>query len=81
MGELRWWERPWWTRTRLERCGKTCLAAGLVAASLAIELDPVHHELHDHGEARYVVLVDATSPAASGAPLPTTQPPDWRRHH
>lgn len=38
MGEWWRWERPWWTRTRLEQCGKTCLAAGLVAATFAIEL-------------------------------------------
>jgi hypothetical protein len=81
MGERWWWERPWWTRTRLEQCGKTCLAAGLVAATFAIELGPEHHEPHNHADARYVVLVDTTSPVVTGAPLPTTtRPPDRRDH-
>jgi hypothetical protein len=53
----------------------------LAAATFALELDPEHHQPHNHAEARYVVLVDATSPVVTGAPLPTTtRPPGWRDH-
>ena len=61
MDELRWWERPWWTR--LQQAGRASLGVCLACCMTAVELRREHVEPHIHIETGFLpTTIDLGSP-------------------